>query len=44
MKKRKRGVASVNPEKQRELASKGGKSAQEQGRVHTFTPEEARAS
>jgi uncharacterized protein len=36
-----RGFASMNPEKQREIASKGGKAAHEQGRAHEFTPEEA---
>lgn len=29
-------------EKQREIASKGGKAAHAQGRAHEFTPEEAR--
>jgi uncharacterized protein len=36
-----RGFASMSPEKQREIASKGGKAAHEQGRAHEFTPEEA---
>lgn len=31
-------------EKQRKIASKGGKAAHEQGRAHQFTPEEAKAA
>ncbi len=38
----KRGFASMDQEKQREIASKGGKAAHESGRAHEFTPEEAR--
>jgi len=38
----KRGFASMDVEKQREIASKGGKAAHESGRAHEFTPEEAR--
>jgi uncharacterized protein len=37
-----RGFASMDPEKQRAIASKGGKAAHEQGKAHEFTPEEAR--
>jgi uncharacterized protein len=37
-----RGFASMNAEKQREIASKGGKAAHEKGTAHEFTPEEAR--
>jgi len=37
-----RGFASMNQEKQREIASKGGKAAHEKGTAHEFTPEEAR--
>lgn len=37
-----RGFASMDPEKQREIASKGGKAAHEQGTAHEFTSEEAR--
>jgi len=40
-KKQKRGFASMNPEKQREIASKGGRSAHEKGTAHEFTSEEA---
>ena len=37
-----RGFAAMTPEKQREIARKGGKAAHEQGVAHEFTPEEAR--
>ena len=37
-----RGFASMDREKQREIASKGGKAAHESGRAHEFTSEEAR--
>lgn len=36
-----RGFAAMSPEKQREIASKGGKAAHEAGRAHEFTSEEA---
>ncbi len=42
MSSRRRGFASMNPEKQREIASKGGKAAHAKGTAHEFTPEEAR--
>lgn len=38
----KRGFASMDPEKQREIASMGGKAAHESGNAHEFSPEEAR--
>jgi len=38
----KRGFASMSPEKQREIASKGGKAAHAKGTAHEFTPQEAR--
>src|SRR5918911_729649 len=38
----KRGFAGMAPEKQREIASKGGKAAHAKGTAHHFTPEEAR--
>lgn len=38
----KRGFASMDKDKQREIASKGGKAAHEKGTAHEFTPEEAR--
>jgi general stress protein YciG len=37
-----RGFASMDPDKQREIASQGGKAAHEKGTAHEFTPEEAR--
>jgi general stress protein YciG len=37
-----RGFAGMDEEKQREIASKGGKAAHEKGTAHEFTPEEAR--
>ncbi|MES2299976.1 MAG: KGG domain-containing protein [Pseudomonadota bacterium] len=37
-----RGFASMNPDKQRAIASEGGKAAHEKGTAHEFTPEEAR--
>ncbi len=39
---KKRGFASMNKEKQREIASRGGKAAHEKGTAHEFTSEEAR--
>lgn len=36
-----RGFASMDEEKQREIASKGGKAAHEKGTAHEFTSEEA---
>jgi uncharacterized protein len=38
----KRGFASMDEEKQREIASKGGKAAHEKGTAHEFTSEEAK--
>ena len=40
----KRGFASMDEDKQREIASKGGKAAHEKGTAHEFTSEEARAA
>jgi uncharacterized protein len=37
----KQGFASMDEDKQREIASKGGKAAHEKGTAHEFTPEEA---
>jgi uncharacterized protein len=37
-----RGFASMDPERQREIASKGGKAAHESGNAHEFDSEEAR--
>lgn len=41
-KKGKQGFASMSPDKRREIASKGGKSAQAQGRAHKWNSEEAK--
>ncbi len=40
--RRGRGFASMNPERQREIARKGGRAAHASGRAHEFSPEEAR--
>jgi hypothetical protein len=40
--KQDRGFASMDPEKQRHIASKGGKAAHAKGRAHQWTVEEAR--
>lgn len=37
-----RGFASMDPERQREIASQGGRAAHERGTAHEFSPEEAR--
>jgi uncharacterized protein len=37
-----RGFASMDPERQRQIASEGGKAAHEKGTAHEFTSEEAR--
>lgn len=37
-----RGFAGMDPEKQREIASDGGKASHEKGTGHEFTPDEAR--
>ena len=37
-----RGFASMDQERQRQIASKGGKAAHIKGRAHEFTPEQAR--
>lgn len=41
---RNRGFASMNTERQKEIARKGGKAAHEKGTAHEFTSEEARAA
>lgn len=41
---RNRGFASMNAERQREIARKGGKAAHEKGTAHEFTADEARAA
>lgn len=40
--KRRRGFASMEPEKLRAIASKGGKAAHAKGSAHRFTSEEAK--
>ena len=37
-----RGFASMDPKRQREIASQGGKAAHQSGNAHEFTSEEAR--
>jgi uncharacterized protein len=44
VKKSTRGFASMSPERQREIARKGGKAAHEKGTAHEFTSEEARVA
>lgn len=39
-----RGFAAMDPERQREIASEGGRAAHEQGTAHEFDSEEARAA
>jgi general stress protein YciG len=40
--KERRGFASMSTEKQREIASKGGRAAHEKGTAHEWTADEAR--
>ncbi len=42
--KERRGFASMSPEKQREIASKGGRAAHVKGTAHEWTPETAAAA
>ena len=42
MRKERRGFASMSPDKQREIASKGGRAAHQKGTAHEWTSEEAR--
>jgi general stress protein YciG len=44
VRKERRGFASMSPEKQREIASKGGRAAHEKGTAHEWTSEEARSA
>ena len=41
---RNRGFASMDTQKQKEIARKGGRAAHEKGTAHEFTSEEARAA
>jgi len=40
--KERRGFASMSPEKQREIASKGGRAAHQKGTAHRWSSDEAR--
>ena len=42
--KERRGFASMSPEKQREIASKGGRAAHEKGTAHEWSAYEARSA
>lgn len=42
--RRRRGFASMDPARQREIASLGGRRAHQLGTAHRFTTEEARAA
>lgn len=42
--KSRRGFASMDPQRQREIASLGGRTAHQLGKAHEFTPEEAKAA
>ena len=44
IRKERRGFASMSPEKQKEIASKGGRAAHEKGTAHEWTADEARAA
>jgi general stress protein YciG len=39
---RRRGFAAMDPKKQREIASKGGRAAHKRGQAHEWTSDEAR--
>jgi hypothetical protein len=42
--KQSRGFAGMDPAKQREIASQGGRAAHRSGNAHRFTSDEARAA
>jgi general stress protein YciG len=42
--KERRGFASMSPEKQKEIASKGGRAAHQKGTAHRWSSDEARAA
>ncbi len=44
VKKSTRGFASMDRERQREIARKGGRAAHQKGTAHEFTPDEARVA
>ena len=39
-----KGFAAMNPDRQREIASRGGRTAHERGVAHKWTAEEAKAA
>ena len=43
-KKQRRGFASMASEKQREIASKGGRAAHQKGTAHEWSPQEAQTA
>lgn len=43
-KRSQRGFASMEPSKQKEIASQGGRAAHQKGTAHEFTSEEARVA
>lgn len=44
MEKQKRGFAAMDPERQKAIASKGGRAAHEKGTAHEWSGEEAKAA
>jgi general stress protein YciG len=42
--KQRRGFASMSSEKQRQIASKGGRAAHQKGTAHEWSPEEAQTA
>jgi uncharacterized protein len=42
--KQRRGFAAMSPERQREIASQGGRAAHQQGVAHEWSSDEARAA
>lgn len=44
MTEKKRGFAAMDPERQREIASRGGKAAHKRGTAHQFSTDEAKAA
>src|SRR5688500_17311989 len=42
--KERRGFASMSPDRQKEVASKGGRASHAKGSAHEWTPEEARSA
>ncbi len=44
MKRTRRGVAAMDPQRQKQIASLGGRAAHQSGHAHEFTSDEARAA